>query len=96
LQIRSYQDLKYHLFLAVAVDENKFRFNRHYFLLNSEQITNEVRLLGGLCHLTKEAAVNNGAVEHRLTLDPGNFERWLDKYKIADNEKDLKKVIQNL
>ncbi|MDR0676161.1 MAG: hypothetical protein LBF97_03865 [Elusimicrobiota bacterium] len=77
-QIRLYQDIEYYIILYLDnCKENSFSFK-----LTKEQMTEEVKLLGGICHGCKKAVENNEVKEFSISLklNSKNFKRWEDNY----------------
>lgn len=80
-QIRLWQPIDY--YYCIFIDEENLE-NSLFFILNKEQMAEEVALCGGYTHGTIEANKNNQNKEYSITIPvKGNNEklnRWKEKY----------------
>jgi hypothetical protein len=81
-QIRLWQNIDYYLCFFID-DKNLFKKNIA-FKLTKDQMKEEVSIMGGFTHGTKEANALNENSEYSITLrikeDNEHFKRWKEKY----------------
>lgn len=93
LQIRHWQDVGYFI---VFIDPDK-EYKANYFYLTFKQMNEELKLLGGNCHGTKESNKENKNSSQRLSIKEGTVEldRWNKTYKLS-NYKEALNYISNV
>ena len=81
-QIRLWQDVD--KYICIFIDDKNDIRNSYLFELTKEEMENEVELLGGYTHGTKEANKLNINKEYSITIkisdNNPNFERWKASY----------------
>lgn len=86
-QIRLYQDVEN--YLCIFIDEDDFTDSR-IFHLTKEQMIEEVELIGGFTHGTKEVNATNINPEYSITIPMKSsspiLTRWESKYRSKDLE----------
>lgn len=89
-QIRLWQPIDY--YYCIYIDEEKIE-NSLFFVLNKEQMIEEVALCGGYTHGTIEANRNNQNKEYSITISVKGKNEKLDRWKEKYLSNELKRRI---